>query len=668
MRRRLISLLVTTCLAASVASTGFAQFAPYPAPNPQAPQAQQYPQAPQAQQYPQQYPPQYPQPGAAQGAPQGGPQASSQAGAVENLNDPEDRQHGVARVSIAQGDVNVKRGDTGQLDGVVVNAPLMVHDHLQTAPGSRAEVTLDAVNFIRLAANTDLGFADLQYHRYQAQLGIGTMVLRVIGNSISQVEVDTPSVALRPLGPGDYRISVFDNGTSQVTVRAGRLEMSGSSGAQTVEAGQSLLVRGDPGNPEYQTAPPVARDQFDDWNASRDSELMASQSYHYVSSDITGAQDLDANGTWVPSQYGQVWEPQGVAPDWAPYSDGQWSYTGYYGWTWIDNAPWGWAPYHYGRWFMNGSRWCWWPGARNSFYLWSPALVGFFGFGGGGLGWAALAPFELGFSWWGRGFAHVGFGVGFGFNRGAGFYRNAGFRGGAIAASFGAFGGPGQHFHVATREQLASASVFRGRLPVSPGQGAYRFSNRAAVVNPRISAGANRQFFNRSAAGAGGFRSGNGASGFARTPSAGSGASGGNGWQRFGSPGSSSFARPGSGGSGAERSGWHSFGQPQLGSQGSRGSIPNANYQRQQGSSGFSQRQGYGGAQNAAPRYSAPSGQSHYGGSAPAQHYSAPAQPRSAPQSRGGGSGGAVSHSSGGGGGSRGGGGGGSHGGGGRGH
>jgi hypothetical protein len=629
MRRRFISLLVTTCLAASVAYPGFGQFAPQPYPGGN-PQAQPYPPqgAPQG-------PAQGPGPGGMPGT--GAQPGAPQSGAVENLNDPEDRQHGVARVSIAQGDVNVKRGDTGQLDAVVMNAPLMVHDHLQTAPGSRAEVTLDAVNFIRLAPNTDLGFADLQYHRFQAQLGIGTMLLRVIGNSISQVEVDTPSVALRPLGPGEYRISVFDNGTSQVTVRSGRLEMSGPSGSQTVEPGQSLLVRGDFSNPEYQAGAEIAHDQFDDWSASRDNELLASQSYHYVSSDITGAQDLDANGTWVPSQYGQVWQPQGVAPDWAPYSDGQWSYTGYYGWTWIDNARWGWAPYHYGRWFMNGSRWCWWPGARNSFYLWSPALVGFFGFGVGGLGWAALAPFELGFSWWGRGFARGGFGVGFGFNHGAGFYRNAGFRGGAITAGFGAFGGPGQRFHAATREQLASASVLRGRLPVSPGQGAYRFSSRAAVVNPRISSGANRQFFNRQTTGAGGFRSGSGANGIRSAPSAGGGA-GGNGWQRFGSPGGSNFTRSGSSGSAAERSGWHSFGQPQLGSQGSRGSIPNSNYQRQ----------------GAAPRYSAPSGQSHYGGSAPPQHYSAPAQSHSsAPQSHSRGGGG----SHGGGGGSHGGGG-----------
>ena len=84
--------------------------------------------------------------------------------------------------------------------------------------------------------------------------------------------------------------------------------------------------------------------------------------------DMNGAQDLDAYGDWVPSEYGEAWAPRGVAADWSPYSTGQWSWQDYYGWTWVDAAPWGWAPYHYGRWFWNtGSRgWCWWPGARGS--------------------------------------------------------------------------------------------------------------------------------------------------------------------------------------------------------------------------------------------------------------------------------------------------------------
>src|SRR5579884_606884 len=85
--------------------------------------AQQYPPA---QQYPQNT---YPQ--------DGYPAAQPDQG---------DQQHGVARLSIVQGDVNVRRGDNGELVAAIVNAPLMAQDHVQTAPGSRAEVQLDYAN------------------------------------------------------------------------------------------------------------------------------------------------------------------------------------------------------------------------------------------------------------------------------------------------------------------------------------------------------------------------------------------------------------------------------------------------------------------------------------------------------------------------------------------
>src|SRR3954454_532537 len=118
------------------------------------------------------------------------PQQTPDAGYGDAPDTATDQQHGVARISITQGDVNLKRGDNGQLSAAVVNAPVMARDHLETAPGSRAEVQLDATSLIRLAPNTDIGFSDLAYQRYQVQLGIGTIVLRVLGNSNAQLEVD----------------------------------------------------------------------------------------------------------------------------------------------------------------------------------------------------------------------------------------------------------------------------------------------------------------------------------------------------------------------------------------------------------------------------------------------------------------------------------------------
>ena len=52
----------------------------------------------------------------------------------------------------------------------------------------------------------------------------------------------------------------------------------------------------------------------------------------------------------------------GCPPGGRPYTTGSWTLDPFYGWTWVDTAPWGWAPYHYGRWvFVNGF-WAWAPG------------------------------------------------------------------------------------------------------------------------------------------------------------------------------------------------------------------------------------------------------------------------------------------------------------------
>jgi hypothetical protein len=522
-----------------------------------------------------------------------------------------DQQHGVARISVAQGDVNVKRGDNGQLSGAIVNAPLMSQDRLETSPGSRAEVQFDAANVIRLAPNTDIGLPNLAYQRYQVQLGMGTIMVRVLSNSPAQFEIDTPSVAFHPTSQGEYRISVFDNGTSEISVRSGRVEMSGPRGSQIVNQGQSLLVRGDPADPEFQSAYEPPRDQFDEWSASRDAELLSASSSQYLSPDVDGAADLDRYGNWVPSQYGQVWEPQVQSTDWSPYSDGQWTYAGYYGWTWVGYEPWGWAPYHYGRWFWNTGRgWCWWPGARGFGITWSPALVSFFGFGGG-LGWVSLAPFEIFHPWWGRGFRSFD---SFRANDLGRYYRNAAIRGGAMTARLGAFGGEGQRYSMATRGQLASADLYRGRIPISPSASSYRFSERPAVANARLSQAAARPFFSRQQQ-------------FSSPRSV----SGSGGWQHFGSPGNvapqqrQSFAsRP----YGSTENAWHSFGQPQSPAARYNYSAPASHYNYNQPSASHY-------------NYRAPS-TSHY--SAPATpHYSAPST-HSAPSFQGN----AGSHSGGG--------------------
>ncbi len=167
----------------------------------------------------------------------------------------------------------------------------------------------------------------------------------------AQVEISTPSIAVRPLKRGVYRITVKADGSTEVTVRSGEAEIASPKGTEKLAAGKTMEARGSADNPEFQMTAAIAQDQWDKWNLDRDQDLEKSGSGRYVNPDINGTEELDANGRWVNDPaYGQVWVPT-VDPGWAPYQVGRWVWVDYYGWTWVSGDPWGWAPYHYGRWY-----------------------------------------------------------------------------------------------------------------------------------------------------------------------------------------------------------------------------------------------------------------------------------------------------------------------------
>jgi hypothetical protein len=76
-----------------------------------------------------------------------------------------------------------------------------------------------------------------------------------------------------------------------------------------------------------------------------------------------------------------------------------------WGWTWIDEAPWGFAPFHYGRWAFVGGIWGWVPGPVVARPVYAPALVVWVGRPGWQLsfsigtgpavGWFPLGPREV---------------------------------------------------------------------------------------------------------------------------------------------------------------------------------------------------------------------------------------------------------------------------------
>jgi hypothetical protein len=412
--------------------------------------------------------------------------------------DPEDLRRGVARISFLGGEVSVQRGDSGEWMAAALNAPVLGNDRISTSPNSRAEVQFENGSVLRIGGGADLTVTQLESNRYQMALGRGTVTFRVLRAANTDMEVDTPTVSVRPTKLGTYRISVSEDAESEITARAGDVEIYTPRGNQWVSAGQTLLARGTASDPEYQIVQAAGPDDWDRWNDSRDRLIIASPSQRYVPPGVYGAEDLDPYGNWVNvPQYGYVWQPA-VAPGWAPYRVGRWVWLDWYGWTWVSGDPWGWAPYHYGRWFYEPAfGWCWYPGAVGVRHYWSPALVAFFGFGGGGVGfgfgnvgWVPLAPYEVLHPWWGRGFYG---GPGY-INRSVNIvninvtnvYRNARVTNGFTAISGADFrSGRFNNFVRPSAGELNQASFARGPLPVTPNSVNLRYSERQTAFVPR---------------------------------------------------------------------------------------------------------------------------------------------------------------------------------------
>jgi hypothetical protein len=419
--------------------------------------------------------------------------------------EPDDLKRGVARISLMEGDVSVRRGDSGEWVAGVINAPLLTDDRIATGANSRAEVQFDSSNILRIGGNAAIHLAQLEAGRYHLEISRGTVTYRILHPSNASVELNTPSVSVRPAKEGSFRITVNEAGESEITARTGDVEVFTPKGSQWVYTGQTMMARGSATDPEFQMVNGIPVDDWDRWNDTRDRALLqSSNSDQYVPQGVYGAEDLDAAGTWVyAAPYGYVWRPTAVVAGWAPYRNGRWVWLDYYGWTWVSYDPWGWAPYHYGRWFFDvGVGWAWYPGVMGVRHYWSPALVGFFGYGGGigvgvgfgfgygNIGWVALAPYETLHPWWGAG-------IGVGLNRGinvssvniSNIYRNARVVNGISGVSTQDFSaGRFQNVQRVTGAQVQQAGLVSGRVPINATIANRRFSDRAVANIPRSQA------------------------------------------------------------------------------------------------------------------------------------------------------------------------------------
>ena len=310
-----------------------------------------------------------------------------------------------ARMSIADGDVQIWRTEEdneGAWDAAQINDVVTVSTGLVTGAESRSEVRWGP-HALRMGAQTRGGFSRIGYEEAVFNLEYGSLNVRLREDGNDRFAVTTGGLRIDLQSPGRYRVDNRQGQPVRITVFSGRAGLQSAANSLSIAAGQSLDVGPSGSSFAYGTADGTA---LDEWARRRDEQMQEVRAARYVSPYMTGYEDLDANGDWATDPtYGAVWYPRVVQVGWVPYRYGRWRWIAPWGWTWVDDAPWGFAPFHYGRWVVVGGRWCWWPGQRVVRPVYAPALVAWVGKPGwnvsvsvGGpayVGWYPLAPWNV---------------------------------------------------------------------------------------------------------------------------------------------------------------------------------------------------------------------------------------------------------------------------------
>src|SRR6266852_5075866 len=326
--------------------------------------------------------------------------------------DDDDPPTRVARLSQAEGAVSFEPAGTEDWVTAVVNRPLTTGDKLWVDHDSRAELHLGSAS-VRLGANTGFSFLNLDDRTTQLQVTEGTLRIRIRRLSRDEIfEVDTPNLAFNASRPGTYRVNVNEAGdTTVVVVRDGEGEVTGGGQSFVVRSNETGIFTGtDQLNADIEGV--GDEDDLERWSSERDRREDHSASRQYVSDEAIGYEDLDEYGGWRSTpDYGTIWFPRTTVVGWAPYRYGHWAYIAPWGYTWVDDEPWGFAPFHYGRWVTVGGAWGWVPcrpaavvGVAYVRPVYAPALVAWVGGphfavgvaigGGAAVGWFPLGPRE----------------------------------------------------------------------------------------------------------------------------------------------------------------------------------------------------------------------------------------------------------------------------------
>lgn len=312
--------------------------------------------------------------------------SAPQGGAVNTL--------GNMRISLIEGDVQIRIHETGDWVPASVNVPLMEGDEIWVPEGGRTEIQLNNGTHIRLDQESAMQVLATNSRQFQFNLTQGYAYVYSVSSKGTFMQFDTPGASIRSYGSSIFRIDMPDQFATEISVYKGYVVAESMEGSTRVSANQTLFLGRNTG-PEITSL--GSPDEWERWNKTRNHRFFTRKtSYRYLPDELRAySSDFDDNGSWVKAEsYGYVWVPTvHVNVGWAPYRHGRWIWRGI-DYVWVGYEPWGWAPYHYGRWsFSSNIGWFWVPPSRGQVY-WGPGYVGWVS-SNDYVAWVPLAPGEV---------------------------------------------------------------------------------------------------------------------------------------------------------------------------------------------------------------------------------------------------------------------------------
>lgn len=301
---------------------------------------------------------------------------------------------GDLRISLIDGDVQIRTEDTGEWVPASINMPLKDGDRIWVPEGGKTELQLINGTLLRLSEQSALEILTIEKDSLQFYLTEGHAYINFRGIKDSLLQIDTPVSSTRAYERAIFRIDVSREGYTDISVYKGSIYVENKEGKTQVDEGKTLSLKEDTYAELSSLGPP---DDWEKWNRERDRKLSERRPpSRYLPDELqVYSREFEENGRWVHvKEYGRVWTPTVVvSAGWAPYRMGRWVWIrGDY--VWISHEPWGWVPYHYGRWAFNSSvGWCWVPPPRGAIF-WGPGFVGWV-HTPTHVSWVPLAPGEI---------------------------------------------------------------------------------------------------------------------------------------------------------------------------------------------------------------------------------------------------------------------------------